>query len=520
MPPSNSPEDRSLRRSLLTGRQQHRHRSITDSRATRDQAYGDRTPTYRPGQQQSVYDWAPANDMSELSRISDQRLINFVEDIGDYLNDPRASIPPDYSLPSEARHRAHTSRSSDRSPLTTDSSLRSLVFMQSIRRHPRLVARAGRNLSHSMYMERERSLQDSTPEGDTPRPPTRHNTGEDLLPSGLEASMVRYITERAARQERRAGTSARIEQAIIYLERLRHSNSMIETEEYAKAGGLLEPKFVDSIGSFICEAAALEPVQGSSWLRVGATFVGSQFADHSEVEALRRSAADELRLAQAARRSTSEETLVEAAARRVSEQARRLEETARRLTEEYSQPDLPGRSISRDPTVVEQINPHFVEAPAPLIRPRGYRDDNLLYTEESVPAALPQETIRNTQGQPNDHWEVKVTIHSIDYTRMRLTGTMEAVNVPDRLSASGKSSIITYLEGEIIDLKSYSLQTISFDSTAANDGRYWRRLEPFLGMDDMTLARNLLDQNWLEQELQAKWILMRWKGRILMLKLC
>lgn len=112
-----------------------------------------------------------------------------------------------------------------------------------------------------------------------------------------------------------------------------------------------------------------------------------------------------------------------------------------------------------------------------------------------------------------ERWPVKVTIHSIDYSTMTLAGTMEAFNVPDKTSPTKVSSITTFLEGEIIDFNTFTLETKSFKADTRVDGMYWKKLPPFKDMsDDETMVRNLLSKEWLEKELMQKWILMRWKG--------
>ena len=122
----------------------------------------------------------------------------------------------------------------------------------------------------------------------------------------------------------------------------------------------------------------------------------------------------------------------------------------------------------------------------------------------------------NTDSAPlleEERWPVKVTIHSVDYKNMTLTGTMEAFNVPDKSSPTKVSSITTYLEGEIIDFNTFSLETKSYKADTRVDGMYWRKLPPFCDLsDDEAMVRRLLSTGWLREELMQKWILMRWKG--------
>ena len=112
-------------------------------------------------------------------------------------------------------------------------------------------------------------------------------------------------------------------------------------------------------------------------------------------------------------------------------------------------------------------------------------------------------------------WDVKVTVDSIDYSTMTLSGTMEAFDVPDKNSPTKVSSITTYLEGEILDFNKFTLETKTFDADTRVDGMYWRKLPPFKDLtDERAMARSLVSQEWLRKELMEKWILMRWKGTL------
>lgn len=127
---------------------------------------------------------------------------------------------------------------------------------------------------------------------------------------------------------------------------------------------------------------------------------------------------------------------------------------------------------------------------------------------------LAPHTVPSTQvnSDGDERWAVKVTIHSIDYGNMTLSGTMEAFNVPDKTSPTQESSITTFLEGEIIDFNTFTLETKSFNANARVDGTYWRKLEPFKKLTDDEIVRALVSKKWLAGELSRNWILMRWKG--------
>ena len=113
-------------------------------------------------------------------------------------------------------------------------------------------------------------------------------------------------------------------------------------------------------------------------------------------------------------------------------------------------------------------------------------------------------------------WPVKVTLHSVDYSDMTISGTMEAFNVPDKFSPTSKSSITTYLEGEIIDFDKFTLETKTFDGSVLMDRTYWRKLDPFKTLTDNELVRNTVSAKWLKEDLAHKYILMRWKGQSLL----
>ena len=118
-----------------------------------------------------------------------------------------------------------------------------------------------------------------------------------------------------------------------------------------------------------------------------------------------------------------------------------------------------------------------------------------------------------SDGAPHaESWPVKVTITSVDYDAMTLTGTMEAFNVPNKACPAQQSTIATYLEGELIDFNRYTLETTSFNAKSSVDSTYWRELEPFQSLPDHALVQSLLSATWLKEELEQKYILMRWKG--------
>ncbi|KAJ6144427.1 hypothetical protein N7470_008322 [Penicillium chermesinum] len=121
---------------------------------------------------------------------------------------------------------------------------------------------------------------------------------------------------------------------------------------------------------------------------------------------------------------------------------------------------------------------------------------------------------RRYLANPRDErWPVVVTIHSIDYSEMTLSGTMEAYNIPDKSVARYDAHIVTFLEGEIIDFNKHTLETKNFKADADIDSTYWRELQPFKDLSDAEVAKNLVSRKWVTEELAKGWILMRWKER-------
>ncbi|EXJ81248.1 hypothetical protein A1O3_07538 [Capronia epimyces CBS 606.96] len=99
----------------------------------------------------------------------------------------------------------------------------------------------------------------------------------------------------------------------------------------------------------------------------------------------------------------------------------------------------------------------------------------------------------STQGLESDHWPVQVTIHSVDWNTMTLTGTMSASHMPEKLSSSHQplpqphtatTSMSSFFTGEIIDFRQQPLETEGEGRPYRvggldTDARYWARLGPF-----------------------------------------
>ena len=98
-----------------------------------------------------------------------------------------------------------------------------------------------------------------------------------------------------------------------------------------------------------------------------------------------------------------------------------------------------------------------------------------------------------------DHWPVTVTLHSVDFDTMTVSGTMRASQLPDKMvlvspaspnsQPSSMKSMESYFLGEIIDFRHHTLETSPSSSSASPgqyrsggvdvDACYWARLGPF-----------------------------------------
>lgn len=257
--------------------------------------------------------------------------------------------------------------------------------------------------------------------------------------------------------------SARLRETIKYLERIRCSNSLSENIASAVTRGVAPEELVAGYTEtdFILETSFIPLPSRNSWLQPGSVFSGSQKAVNSIG-------------------------------------GHNFEMLSHRLSRNASQPaDSQGSSITNEST--SQIS---------VSTSSGRR-----YWASNVPQSPGHQQHQNHRDPKHELWPVKVTIHSIDYSDMTLTGTMEAYNIPDKTSPTRDAHIVTFLEGEIIDLNAHSLETVSFQASADVDCTYWRELRPFRGLSDEQMTKSLLSKKWVMDELNKNWILMRWKER-------
>ncbi|KAL9100501.1 MAG: hypothetical protein Q9163_004124 [Psora crenata] len=251
-----------------------------------------------------------------------------------------------------------------------------------------------------------------------------------------------------------------IDNTIRYLESLRLCESDKEGQDVADDSGF-DPKDLCPHNShnFLLDTTLVPPPPSSSWLQIGSVLAGSQHA------------------------MPASSVPFNSIGRFASE------------SRSWIRHPLLGTSTARTTSPTRSSTSNFLPVLPPHLQPPSLRQQRLHRLDE-------------------DRWPVKVTIHSINHDTMTLAGTMEAFNVPDKSSPTNKSSITTYLEGEIIDFNKFTLETKSFRSDSRTDATYWRKLPPFRDMkDEDSVVKSLLSTEWLRDELMGNWMLMRWKEK-------
>ncbi|KAK2767471.1 hypothetical protein FQN54_003627 [Arachnomyces sp. PD_36] len=337
-----------------------------------------------------------------------------------------------------------------------ESSLTTAALLQSVRRHPRFSSRS-RTLQNYI-LDRERSGQDPDErERERPTPTSRahrprggeHYRSHAELQARIDAQRQLYLENPSVK---------RVKEIIKYLERIRFSRSYELSLSLAAAGGLIEyDGFNRNEHDFVLDTTSIGPPAECSWLQPGIVFSGSQQAGHSPANPM----------------------------------------LGHRVTNMHR---------TNDPVIVNGSDTGRLSV---------YTGSGRRYWANNIPSGPVSRGNESggDGGAKEDVWPVRVTIHDIDYENMTLSGTMEAYNIPDKTSTSQDAHIVTFLEGEIIDFNTHTLETKSFKADAEVDSTYWRELQPFKNLTDDELVKNLVSKQWLTEELAKGWILMRWKER-------
>ncbi|EFQ98038.1 hypothetical protein MGYG_01076 [Nannizzia gypsea CBS 118893] len=257
----------------------------------------------------------------------------------------------------------------------------------------------------------------------------------------------------------------RLREAIQYLDRVRFSNSYEESLSTAAAGGFVQFEyFLRNEDDFILDTGSIAGPGYCSWLSPGTVFSGQQQATASTAML-----------------------------------PHRLLGTTRPSTDSNA-----GSGIDNRISVYTSSGRSYW---ASNVMGNSYNNNNNVSHNNSNSNNQDPDTAKT------ESWPVKVTIHNVDYETMTLSGTMEAYNIPDKSANNQGAHIITYLEGEIIDFNTHTLETKNFNAGPEVDSCYWRELEPFKNLTYDEIVKNLVSKKWVSEKLSKGWILMRWKER-------
>ncbi|KIW96400.1 uncharacterized protein Z519_03469 [Cladophialophora bantiana CBS 173.52] len=169
----------------------------------------------------------------------------------------------------------------------------------------------------------------------------------------------------------------------------------------------------------------------------------------------------------------------------------------------HRQRELIRRTIARRRVISQSVIPGEEAAEPPtdsLLDAERYLSDLLQdsngrwgFSQRSPTSLLSHPTQTSSQSTEPDHWPVKVTIHSVDWDAMTVTGIMSASQMPEKLFSMQQSaspqqgataSMSSFFTGEIIDFRQQPLETEKegrdYEVGGLDvDARYWERLGPF-----------------------------------------
>ncbi|KAM5473662.1 hypothetical protein MauCBS54593_002460 [Microsporum audouinii] len=428
-------------------------------------------PAYEGPPQQSnrIYSWAPSQDEEGLYTRTDPlhprdemwfgRLASRDEDDSFWSHLPRelrgtAQLTP--NVPSPEDPDAGRTVGAPNVPVGRDNpALVTAALLQSVRRNHRYSPRT-RGDGERARPDGAGSTRDRTSSDDYS--PSTSFSGHTRRPSPRLPPPARADTSRNSdirRMYLKDPSIDRLREAIQYLDRVRFSNSYEESLSTAAAGGFVQFEyFLRNEDDFILNTGSIAGPDHCSWLSPGTVFSGQQQASASTAMF-----------------------------------PHRLLGTGR-LTDPAATPGVENR-----------ISVYTSGG-------RSYWATNMMGNNSNTNSSQDLSEPAKTES-----WPVKVTIHNVDYNTMTLSGTMEAYNIPDKSANNQGAHIITFLEGEIIDFNTHTLETKNFNAGPEVDSCYWRELEPFKNLTYDEIVKNLVSKKWVTEKLSKGWILMRWKER-------
>ncbi|KIW25054.1 uncharacterized protein PV07_10726 [Cladophialophora immunda] len=270
---------------------------------------------------------------------------------------------------------------------------------------------------------------------------------------------------------KRSDAFKRVRKLIRYLSQLRHTGIEGGLEAARELGldSLYASDDSNTPSDLPMHINSLPVPQYSSWLQVGMVWHGLQSTDREPVRSAPVSAAN-------LRRERQRQLIRRTIARQ--------------------------REMSRGHTFNNEVAESNTQA---LQTAESYLSDLILQDsngrwgspQRSTTSLSSHPTQSPSQSTEPDHWPVKVTIHSVDWEAMTVTGTMSASQMPEKLSSWHQSgvpqpgatigtttSMSSFFVGEIIDFRRQPLETekLGRDYEVGGldvDARYWERLGPF-----------------------------------------
>jgi hypothetical protein len=425
--------------------------------------------------QQSLYDWPPQSDEEDDDDPEDRPNYANPQEYPNREPVPESAYAPwsriargDGSHPSRYPPERASQNGGAFVNQYNESSLATAALLQSVRRHPQF-SRRTRNLSHQI-LEDYHSQQPRRVDADAERQRTRfprpihpnRETERSMYPDRYQPPEDRASAVHEANVQRHMDN--RLVDVLRYLEHVRFCMSYEERWTTAALAGFSRGDyFSKNLDDFILDTTTITPPRETSWLKNGCVFSGAQQAAHGSLL-----------------------------------HHREWTSGSRHGQGSYSRVFTPpGRSDGGENAASTSSRRYLARSPS-----------------VSSPQTLSTASSTVFDGLASERWPVTVTLHTIDYDTMTVSGTMEARSIPDKSSPTQESSITTFLEGEIIDFNKHSLETTNFKSDADIDATYWSRLMPFRDMNSEASVRSLLSRKWISERLQGKWVLMRWKGML------
>lgn len=464
-------------------------------------SYTNRTP-----HRQSLYDWAPYIPISDDDGNNEMRTDDLEENLPSYASYARyrwlerrqhldQSQRNEHNEPQRpTSHHQPRDEPSGRTTLSTltealrnetasrresQTSTRALLrsierqtlssteaVLRSVDRHRRSQSRAQGRSPWQSYVTNPSGTEDNTTtstrlhRSEQPEPPYRVSdmSSDMYIPSSRSALRQKFLENSSLSQLRKV---------MKYLSGLRHCSGPSDALALSKICGIAS-QYEGHPGALCLTDKDLSSIRvnESSWLVPGASFAGSQSASIASGE-------------------------------RVF-----VHHPNSRDSRRDSPPSIDRESLSVHLSVTTSAGRRYI--------PERVWDDTTSHHRR------PYIPFNGLEGDQPNSWPVSVTIDTLDFSSMTLTGTMSASQIRDKRSPTGESSSTTYFDGEIVDFKTHSLQTENFESEGIEtDVLYWMKIGPFKEMqDEDEVADNLLRRDWIKDVLMKDWILMRWKGKV------